>query len=109
MLGVRKWSNYGHLYFRHFNELDHELDARLSRAYKPAISYLSSFVSKFLIVIAKFVLFTFGAIFSVLIILTVYDEDILNVEHVLTIISITGAVAGIARSMIPEEVDNKKN
>lgn len=42
--------------------------------------------------------------FAVLVILTVYDEDVLNVEHVLTIISITGAIAGIARSLIPDEV-----
>jgi len=103
VLGVRRWSNYGKLYFRHFNELDHELDARLSRAYKPAILYLSSFVSKFLVVIAKFFVFTFGAIFAVLVVLTVYDEDVLNVEHVLTIISVSGAVAGIARSLIPDE------
>lgn len=104
VLGMRRWSNYGKLYFRHFNELDHELEARLSRAYKPAMLYLSSFVSKFLVVCAKFLLFTFGAVFSVLVVLTIWDEDVLNVEHVLTIISISGAVAGIARSLIPDEV-----
>lgn len=103
MLGSRRWSNYGRLYFSHFNELDHELDARLSRAYKPACLYLSSFISKFLVLIAKFFAFTFGAIFAVLVILTLYDEDVLQVEHVLTIITFTGAVAGIARSLIPDE------
>ena len=104
MLGNRRWSNYGRLYFRHFNELDHELEARLSRAYKPSNLYLSSFVSQFLINIAKFFLFTFGAIFAVLVVLAIVDEDVLNVEHVLTIISITGAIAGVARTLIPEEV-----
>ena len=59
VLGTRKWSNYGKLYFRHFNELDHELDARLSRAYRPASNYVNSFVSKFLVLIAKFFVFTF--------------------------------------------------
>jgi autophagy-related protein 9 len=103
LLGIRRWSNYGKLYFRHFNELDHELEARLSRAYKPAMLYLSSFVSKFLTVLAKFFLFSFGAVFAVLIVLTVYDEDVLNVEHVLTVITISGAIAGIARSLIPDE------
>ena len=103
VLGMRRWSNYGKLYFRHFNELDHELEARLSRAYKPAVLYLSSFVSKFLVVCAKFVLFTFGAVFAVLVVLTVIDEDVLNVEHVLSVITITGAAAGIARSLIPDE------
>ena len=102
-LGSRKWSAYSKLYFRHFNELDHELDARLSRAHKPAMLYLASFVSKFLVVCAKFFVFTFGAIFAVLVILTIYDEDVLNVEHVLTLITASGAVAGIARSLIPDE------
>jgi autophagy-related protein 9 len=102
-LGSRRWSNYGKLYFRHFNELDHELDARLSRAYKPAMQYLSSFISKFLVVLAQFLVFTFGAVFAALVILTIYDEDVLNVEHVLTIITISGTVAGIARSLIPDE------
>jgi autophagy-related protein 9 len=103
VLGARRWSNYGRLYFRHFNELDHELNARLSRAYKPSMYYLSSFNSKFLIVLAKFFVFTFGAIFAVLLGLTIYDEDVLNVEHVLTIITISGAIAGVARSLIPDE------
>jgi len=40
----------------------------------------------------------------VLVVLTLYDEDVLNVEHVLTVISVSGAVAGIARSLIPDEV-----
>ena len=104
VLGMRRWSNYGRLYLRHFNELDHELDARLSRAHKPAMLYLSSFVSKLLAVLAKFFLVVFGAVFAVLVALTVYDEDVINVEHVLTIITIAGTVAGIARSLIPDEV-----
>jgi len=105
MLGIRRWSNYGKLYFRHFNELDHELDARLSRAYKPSMLYLSSFQnSKFIIVVAKFFLFIFGAIFAVLVGLTIWDEDVINVEHVFTIMTLSGAIAGLARSLIPDEV-----
>nr|AWV66659.1 autophagy-related protein 9 [Brachionus plicatilis] len=103
VLGSRRWSNYGRLYFRHFNELDHELDARLSKAYRPAMNYLSSFVSKFLSVLAKFFVLTCGTIFAVLVLLTIYDEDVINIEHLLTIISVTGAIAGIARSLIPDE------
>ena len=60
-LGVRKWSLYARYYLRwqnkfltfrflnplirrHFNELEHELSARLSRAYKPATHYMDIFV-----------------------------------------------------------------
>ena len=89
MLGARKWSNYGKLYFRHFNELDHELNARLSRADRPSMLYLSSFNSKIMVVIDKFFVLTAGAVFAVLVVLTLYDEDVLNVEHVLTVISVT--------------------
>jgi autophagy-related protein 9 len=103
VLGSRRWSNYGKLFFRHFNELDHELEARLSRAYKPASIYVNSFVSKFLVLVAKSLVFTFGAVFAILVLLTVYDEDVLNVEHILTIISVSGAIVGIARAMIPDD------
>ena len=44
-LGVRKWSQYGKLYLRHLNELDHEFKSRLNRAYKPANQYMEIFVS----------------------------------------------------------------
>lgn len=53
VLGSRCWSQYGRLYLRHFNELDHELDARLNRAYEPADRYISSFSSPIMTVIAK--------------------------------------------------------
>ena len=39
-----------------------------------------------------------------LVLLTVYDEDVLNVEHMLTTITSLGVVLGICRSMIPDEV-----
>ncbi|XP_021711499.1 autophagy-related protein 9A isoform X2 [Aedes aegypti] len=52
-LGMRCWSQYGKLHLRHFNELDHELDARLTRAYRPAVKYMNSFSSPLLTVIAR--------------------------------------------------------
>lgn len=41
------------LYMRHLNELDHELHARLNRAYRPADKYMSSFSSPLMAVIAR--------------------------------------------------------
>lgn len=35
--------------------------------------------------------------------LTVYDEDVLQVEHVLTLITILTVIAVAARSLIPDE------
>nr|XP_031830174.1 autophagy-related protein 9A isoform X4 [Nomia melanderi] len=102
-LGIRMWSLYGRLYLRHFNELDHELNARLNRAYRPASNYMSIFTSPIMTVIAKNIAFVAGSILAVLLILTVYDEDVLTVEHVLTTITILGAVVAGARAFIPDE------
>ncbi|XP_069502068.1 autophagy-related protein 9A-like isoform X3 [Ambystoma mexicanum] len=102
-LGARRWSLYGRLYLRHFNELNHELHTRLSRGYKPATKYMNSFTSPLLTVIAKNVGFFSGSILAVLISLTVYDEDVLTVQHILTAITLLGILVTVARSFIPDE------
>ncbi|KAM3823288.1 autophagy-related protein 9A-like isoform 1-T1 [Vipera latastei] len=102
-LGARRWSLYGRLYLRHFNELDHELQARLSRGYKPAAKYLNSFANPLLAVGAKNAAFFAGSLLAVLIALTVYDEDVLAVQHILTAITLLGLVVTLARAFIPDE------
>uniref|UniRef100_A0A673KSP8 Autophagy-related protein 9 n=1 Tax=Sinocyclocheilus rhinocerous TaxID=307959 RepID=A0A673KSP8_9TELE len=102
-LGARRWSLYGRLYLRHFNELDHELQGRLGRGYKPAAKYMNAFVSPLLAVLAKNVAFFSGSVLAVLIALTVYDEDVLTVQHILTAITVLGLVITITRSFIPDE------
>merc|ERR1719392_304843 len=102
-LGIRKWSLYGRYYLRHFNELEHELSARLSRAYKPATYYMDIFVSPLATVIARNIAFICGSVLAVLLLLTVWDEDVLNVEHVLTIMTVCGACVAGARVFIPDE------
>lgn len=96
-LGARRWSLYGRLYLRHFNELDHELQGRMGRGYKPAAKYMNVFVSPMLAVLAKNVAFFSGSVFAVLIALTVYDEDVLTVQHILTAITVLGVVITITR------------
>lgn len=102
-LGTRMWSLYGRLYLRHFNELDHELNARLNRAYRPASKYMSIFTSPVMTVIAKFVAFVAGSIVGVLLILTMIDEDVMAVEHMFTLVTVLGATAVLARSCIPND------
>lgn len=102
-LGMRNWSMYGRLYLRHFNELEHELQARLSRAHRPASRYLSAFSSPMASVIARFLAFTCSAILAVIISLTIYDEDVLSVEHVLTIATVLGSIVAVCRGLIPDE------
>lgn len=54
VLSIRMWSLYSKIYLRHFNELDHEHSARLSRAYVPAAKYLESFAAPITVIIAKY-------------------------------------------------------
>ncbi|XP_018792097.1 PREDICTED: autophagy-related protein 9A [Bactrocera latifrons] len=102
-LGMRTWSNYGRLYLRHFNELEHELDARLNRAYEYADRYLSSFSSPLMAVVARNILFISGGILVLILALGIYDEFVFQVEHVLTIITILSVIGLICRTMIPDE------
>ncbi|XP_053530667.1 autophagy-related protein 9B isoform X1 [Ictalurus punctatus] len=102
-LGTRRWSLYGRLYLRHFNELDHELRERLGRAYRPAAKYMNAFNSPLLAVLARSAAFFAGSLLAVLVALTVYDEDVLAVQHVLTAGTALGVIITIARSFIPDE------
>ncbi len=102
-LGKRKWSQYGKLYLRHLNELDHEFKGRLNRAYKPANQYMDIFVSPMSVVIARFFAFMAGSVVAVFVALSVWDEDVLNVEHVLTIITVMGSIIAVCRVFLPDE------
>ncbi|XP_062847923.1 autophagy-related protein 9B [Trichomycterus rosablanca] len=102
-LGTRRWSLFGRLYLRHFNELDHELRERLSRAYRPASKYMNAFNSPVLAVLARSAAFFAGSLLAVLVVLTVYDEDVLAVQHVLTTGTALGVIITVARSFIPDE------
>ncbi|KAA0713415.1 Autophagy-related protein 9A APG9-like 1 [Triplophysa tibetana] len=102
-LGARCWSLYGRFYLRHFNELDHELMSRLSKGYKASSKYMNCFMSPLLTVVAKNVAFFAGSILAVLIALTIYDEDVLAVEHVLSSITLLGVGITVCRSFIPDK------
>ncbi|XP_047498718.1 autophagy-related protein 9A-like [Penaeus chinensis] len=102
-LGSRRWSHYGEVYLRHFNELDHEMTARLNRGYKAASQYMNIFSSPVMAVVARHVAFVCGAMFAVFAALSVYDEDVLQVEHVLTVMTILGAVLAACRVFIPDD------
>lgn len=103
VLGLRTWSPYGRLFLRHFNELDHELNTRLCRGYRPASQYMSIFSSHLGNVIARNVAFFAGSVLAVLLLLSVYDEDVITVEHVLSAITVLGVVVALCRAVIPDE------
>ncbi|XP_038611400.1 autophagy-related protein 9B [Tachyglossus aculeatus] len=104
-LGTRRWSRLARLQLRHFNELPHSLRARLARAYRPAAGYLraASPPGPLAALLARHAAFFAGALLAALLALTVYDEDVLAVEHVLTAITGLGVAVTVARRFIPEE------
>ena len=102
-LGMRKWSLFSRLYLRHYNEVEHEFNARLARAYKPACMYLNCFMSTFASIIAQNVAFFSGSICAVILVLTVIDEDVLQVQHVITMLTVSGVFTALSRVFIPEE------
>nr|XP_023014108.1 autophagy-related protein 9A-like [Leptinotarsa decemlineata]XP_023014109.1 autophagy-related protein 9A-like [Leptinotarsa decemlineata] len=102
-MGVRTWSLYSKMYLRHFNELEHELHVRLTRAYRPASKYLEAFNSPVVTEIAQHIGFLCGSVFTVIIALTIYDEDVISVEHVITLMTGLGGMTAICRALIPDE------
>lgn len=102
-LGVRTWSLYARVLLRHFNELDHEFSDRLSRAHKPATKYLASFPAPISTLIAKNLAFVATSFLGVLVFLSVYDDVVLTVEHMISLITVLGCATAIFRSFIPGE------
>uniref|UniRef100_A0A8R1TV41 Autophagy-related protein 9 n=1 Tax=Onchocerca volvulus TaxID=6282 RepID=A0A8R1TV41_ONCVO len=100
---MRRYSNFGRNKLRHFNELDHELRIRLSKSHRAATQYMEQFLSPLWQVVARKVQFVAGAICIVFLSLGLWDEDVLSIEHVLTIISISGLIAVACQSFIGDE------
>lgn len=103
VFGMRKYSNYGREKLRHLNEMDHELDARLNRSYEFAARYTDQFISPLAKIVARNVAFVAASILVVLLALTAFDEDTLKIDHVTTMMTITGGIILICRVFIPNE------
>lgn len=102
-LGMRRYSNYGRYRVRHFNELNHDLDARLNRSHIDANAYMNQFFSPLMKVVASNIRFMVGAVGLTLTGLTMWDEDVIQIEHLLTVIAGCGGVFVLCNSLIPEE------
>lgn len=103
----RNWSLYSRWFCRHYNELDHQLNERLNRGHKPANNYMNSFTSPLGEVVARFVRSIAGSILVILILLTVYDEDVIQVEHLITVVTILTVTVAISHGFICPEIPPK--
>lgn len=104
VLGLRNWSLYARWFCRHFNELDHQLNDRLNHAYKPARNYMDAFTSPLLEILARHVRFVTGSTFAILLVLTIIDEDVIQVVHLLTIVTALWLVWSSAGGFIPPDI-----
>ncbi|XP_022669570.1 autophagy-related protein 9A-like isoform X1 [Varroa destructor] len=102
-LGARTWSGYSRVHLRHFNELEHELDSRLCMGYRAATQYMNAFTTHLTVILAKNIVFFAASPWVVLVALTIWDEDFLAVEHIVTAIAILSMILAICRSAIPDE------
>ncbi|XP_063918373.1 autophagy-related protein 9A [Zophobas morio] len=107
ILAIRRWSLYGRLYLRHFNELEHELQARLTRAHRPATKYLAAFSSPLGTIISENIGFYATAFLAVFVGLSLIDEDVLAVEHVLTIMTALTVAVAVLRTIAPDETTSQ--
>lgn len=100
---TRTWSRYGRWYCRHYNEMEHELDQRLNKAHLHATRYMNLFNSALLTKVADFVKFVAGIMLSIILILTAYDEDVITIEHVLTLVTLLGLIVASSRVFLPDD------
>lgn len=103
VFGRRRWSLFGKIFLRHFNELDHELIVRLNRAYLPAGKYMDLFVLPVATILARNIAFIAGSLLAVLFTLTVIQEDLLTAHNILTAITGLGVIVTLCRIFIPNE------
>lgn len=103
LFGARKWSLYGRVYLRHFNELDHEFQQRLSRAYDPSRKYINSFMAPILTIVAKNIAFFAGSMLAVMLALSFYDQDVLTAEHAISFMASLGIIIKVCTGLIPDE------
>lgn len=109
VFAFRTWSNYSKFYCRHFNELDHSLEDRMNKAYKPANKYLNSFFSVPLESVAKLIRFMLRAILACITILTLIADHILQLEHTITLISILVFLSIACESFIRDDIPQRYN
>ena len=102
-LSARVWTQYAKVQFRHYNELDHQLHARLCRAYKTSKLYLESFPSQLLHVTMKPIHLVSAGTFLIISVIGIVEPNFYEIAYVLMIITALGIVTAIARSFIIDD------
>ncbi|PIA18431.1 APG9-domain-containing protein, partial [Coemansia reversa NRRL 1564] len=108
-LASRAFTPYARCKLRNFNEVPHAFHRRLAAAHPKATLYLAQFRNYALIAVARLVAFVAGAFAALLLLFTVFDNE-LSLEFevtrhrtVLFYIGLFSAVLAAARSAVPAD------
>jgi autophagy-related protein 9 len=106
-LGARNWTRYAQWKFRLFNQLPHAFHDSLNLSLEPANQYVAQFASNVVGNIARFIAFTCGAFFTIIVVLTLIDDDLilggqLWGKNMLWYLTVLGAGVAISRALIPD-------
>jgi autophagy-related protein 9 len=104
-LGPRIWTPLTLWQFREFNELNHIFQKRMNSAYQPTEEYLLSFRNHYLMVIGKFLAYISGSFITILIILSLLNEELLMYyelwnHNLLWFLGIFSAIYAISNSSL---------
>jgi len=107
-LGSREWSSLARWKFREFNELPHYFQNRLSAGYEASDRYIDQFPTNMTIILARFISFISGALLAVILLLGLWDDNIVMYSEVegrslLWYAGILGTILTVCRSVIPDE------
>jgi autophagy-related protein 9 len=75
LLGLRAYSPWATWKMREFNELPHIFNKRLTRSHEKATKYMIQFPNHILIICARFISFVAGSFATVLLVITLFEEE----------------------------------
>ncbi|KAB7503363.1 Autophagy-related protein 9 [Armadillidium nasatum] len=98
---IKVWSNYAKVSLRHYNELDHELNARLSRSYKFAEQYMNCHSSLLTASIVLPLSYITSIMSLVCFMFSLFDSEIFDVDYMLPRAAGLAIVAHGLRRCVP--------
>ncbi|KAJ3275903.1 autophagy protein atg9 [Terramyces sp. JEL0728] len=110
LLGARSYSTLSHWKMREFNEMPHLFNKRLVRSYENANKYMQQFPNQVVIILAKFIAFVSGSFATVLLAITLFEEEfqqgfeITPTKSAFFYIGVFGSIMAIAQSATQENI-----
>ncbi|KAJ3258437.1 autophagy protein atg9 [Boothiomyces macroporosus] len=108
--GARSYSTLSHWKMREFNEMPHLFNKRLLRSYETANKYMQQFPNQVVIILAKFIAFVSGSFATVLLVITLFEEEfqqgfeITPTKSAFFYIGVFGSIMAIAQGATQENI-----